>query len=276
MDTISMDVDGSYELQKSRPKRDHNTKRQYPQRDKNAKTNTYSVKMYANQSQFDRYYSIYFNKNNRLISRNIYIPYDQFHTLLGDIKYLKNFVHDVCNDKITGFQTNHLDKTFNLKEYENGNDMTYQELADFLNCKVVVNGNLKCDFSVPVGHTDDAKYCDSGFGRIDMKDYSQRGYSHSVQKEDPNNLSYYLPKNVDPSYGINEYILMITPPIRKKNYQYSTQMKPIFSRNDICGCCWLNNGRMWMLKGMGYKSIKKNKGMKRQTSYELKYLSESE
>jgi hypothetical protein len=259
-------------VQKSRLKQKNSTFRNYPQRDKQLKVKTFSIKMFKNQEDFDRIYNVLFNKGTESKKIGYFIWFDNVNNnpLFKNINYIKNFANNVYEEKIEGFQLDHLTETLELPKYSNGTDMTYQEFANFLNCKVVVNENLRSEFDITMGHTNDQKYCGSGFGRVDIKNYSQRGFSNQQQKEDPKNLTYFVPAKNNGNVKMNEYIVMIFPPISKSNYQYSTQMKIAYPMNDVCESCWYNNGRIWMLKGMGFKSLKKNKGMKKNNKSYLK------
>jgi hypothetical protein len=265
-----------YELRKIRKINKSNTIRHYPQRDKYVKNNTYSVRVFENQKYLDKYLTVYLSKDTKSQKIGNYIENEEKNILFDRVKYISNFANDIYNKKIDGFNLEHLAKTYDVSRRDNMTyfDMSYQELANFLNCKVIVNENLCVDFSVTIGHTDDEKYIGSGFGRVDEINYSQRGHSNQIQKGDPKNLTYYLPvineenekNDISEKSEIvksNEYIVMITPPLKKVDYQLSTQMKPAYSINDICKHCWLSYGRIWMLKGSGHKSLKKNKGMKK-------------
>lgn len=268
------DLDLFY-LKKEKPIVNGQTHRKYPQRDKFSKNNTYQIRVFKDQADFDRFYIVHFNKGSE--SKKIgYFVYDNYsqNILFKNVNFIKNFARDVYENKINGFDLKHLPKDLENNWNNTGNDMTYQELSNFLNCKIVVNENLKVNFDVAIGHSDDRKYRRSGFGRVDYKTYSQYGYSNHVQKENPKNLSYYDPNptidNIDNNN--NKYIVMIMPPIKQHNYQYSTQMKIVRSRDSICKCCWYSNGRIWMLKGSGYKSLNKNKGMKKNKGKNQKNL----
>jgi hypothetical protein len=265
---MSFDYDeyDMYNLKKTTYNKKRSTIRSYPQRNKLLKDGNYSLRFFKDQSDLDRYQNICFNKDTQSKKIHYYVEdtHDAKSVLIKDVKYIRNFAKDVYEDKINGFNLNHLSQRLtndSLRIYDDGHDMTYQELSNFLRCKVIVNKNLKFDFDVVMGHSDDSKYYRCGFGRADVKNYSQCGFSNEVQRENPLNLTYFIPENALINDKINEYIVMITPPLAKENYQYSTQMKIAYPYNEICKHCWSSNGKIWMLKGIGFKSLKKNKGM---------------
>src|SRR5579872_2370593 len=163
------DIYDMYNLKKTMYNKKRSTIRTYPQRTKLQKDRNYSLRFFKDQSDLDRYQNVLFNKDTQSKKIHYYISSaDAAKNILAKkVKYIRNFAEDVYTNKIDGFNLSHLQQSYELTKYDGKHDMSYQELANFLFCKVIVNENLKFDFDVTMGHSDDGKYYRCGFGRAD-------------------------------------------------------------------------------------------------------------
>jgi hypothetical protein len=190
-----------------------------------------------------------------------------------------------------------------------GKDLSYQELADELQCVVIVNKNLRCQFDKDTGETDASPPRGFGGGSAQATLYYQRGYSKNIGDdiEDPKLRTWYHPTLFDsndipitisatsekqkipitvgektkkrfPISSIKEpdpRVVQIYPPLEKENFQFKTQMNKAKPRTAIAGpcmCCYRNDGRIWMMKGTGEKAYCKNKGMHKHKFREYEIL----
>ena len=56
--------------------------------------------------------------------------------------------------------------------------------------------------------------------------------------------------------------------------EYPIDREPHINYSTPCPCCFRKYGRIWQLKGLGNKSVNKNKGMKRNRIRDLKYYND--
>ena len=56
--------------------------------------------------------------------------------------------------------------------------------------------------------------------------------------------------------------------------EYPINREPHVNYSSQCPCCFWNSGRIWQLKGLGDKSLNKNKGMKREKQRDLKFYND--
>lgn len=217
------------------------TIRNYPERNNalNKKMKKYRIAVFISQSAYDQNLYYCYNKHNRVT------VCDEPPKYINNIGYLWKF----CNE----FYGTKLDTT--------DKDISYQEMADLLKCKIIVNENLNVEFYKNVGYTAQNSPRGYGGGSVQITTYKQRGnYNNGFEKENANNTRIYYPFNKE-----RDDVIVIFPPPCSKNYQFTTQMKKDKpSLKKVCECCWRKDGRIWMLRGHGNKSYAKTKGLRKE------------
>ena len=73
-------------------------------------------------------------------------------------------------------------------------------------------------------------------------------------------------------FKINEQKNCIILPFCKN--EYPIDREPHTNYSSQCMCCFWKDGRIWQLKGLGEKSLNKNKGMKRENQRDLKFYND--
>ncbi|QKF94598.1 hypothetical protein QKU48_gp1140 [Fadolivirus algeromassiliense] len=71
------------------------------------------------------------------------------------------------------------------------------------------------------------------------------------------------------TFNMNEQTNCIVLPFQKDEFPINRE--PHTLHTSPCKCCFINDGRIWQLKGLGEKSLNKNKGMQRERQRDMKY-----
>ena len=140
-----------------------------------------------------------------------------------------------------------------------GNMIECQTLADLLGYVVVVEvdsgwfGHSK----LKRGVTD--KYDGGGGGNPCYDRFSQRSEKENRVRK---GRKIWWPRCGE---GLDEptKMLRLVANIDPNSYQFKIQMKKSIGFSNVCRGCWKSDGRMWALKGLGKKSVCKNKGKKK-------------
>lgn len=235
--------------------RNGGTYRSYPQRLAEAKTynSKYNVTVFKTQKDYD--------VSRRNSANNKYEPVEHVDFDDTDIHRLWEYANRIFDTKLD-------------PERYKFDDLTYQEFADLTRCRVIVNKNFSfshyectCPHNVSTGYSYGGglpgyEYKQNSHGR-----FANNAKGHSI--DNPNNISAFNPVlPEDSEKRLN--VIVINPPVSPDDYQLKVQMKKNSNPLDaICMGCFAHDGRMWMLKGTGTKSLGKTKGMKREKQRDL-------
>lgn len=214
---------------------DGKTHRNYPQRNKLKNQQSMICDIFESRKAYDSWSTCVLNKQTyHYWGHPISIRYDNY-------MYKWKFANDMFNTDIASL----------------GNfiDISYQDLSNICGCIVVVNKNIIFEFEKDIGETNIQNSSYAG-GSVQTMYYSQRGTIGATQLEDAKLREWFHPTELT-----NDKIIQIYPYISNSDYQFTTQMKKTIS--DPCWGCFWNDGRIWMLKGLGNKARCKNKGMKK-------------
>lgn len=188
--------------------------------------------------------TIYNSATEYASAHNIRAPY-AVHTTVY-YHSLHTFVSDYLNEPIIN---------------DHYGDSTYQEVADYLGCRIIVNNLLQYYHTKSIGVSSNSPSSYGG-GRTNSYLYERPTYAIKNSYEKENKRKQFC-KDVYPITVTSEKIIEIHPnQLEEHDYQLTTQMKKR-GTFDACPCCWQREGRMWMLKGTGNKSRSKNKGMRK-------------
>lgn len=156
------------------------------------------------------------------------------------------------------FVTDYLNQSIINDHY---GDLTYQEVADHLGCRIIINTLLQYYHTKSIGVSSNSP-SNYGGGRTESYLYERPTYAIKNSYETENKRKQFC-KDLYPTTVTSETIIEIHPnQLEADDYQLTTQMKKR-GTFDACPCCWQRDGRMWMLKGTGNKSRSKNKGMRK-------------
>jgi hypothetical protein len=224
------------------------TEREYPERNKliGKETDEYRIEIFASKSDYDLNDNVARKERKLKFIGSVNVDYHSYHKLWK----FANEVFGVKSDN-----SNELDDA----------DLSYQELADAIQCTVVVNTNLDCEFTRSIGETENTP---KGFGggSAQCALYYQRGMLNNDRIEDPKLRAWYHPNLAGSAEKMDQRIVQVYPPLDKDNFQFKTQMKKSGPRTynaGPCLTCFRHEGRIWMMKGTGEKAYCKNKGMQK-------------